>query len=1201
MSTMQLAVPSHLRAARSARRQLSFRSAWPTFLKVVLAVATLAPPAAAHESLVPIAADAYDLRTKRANSFSVTITDQEAILLTHDPRVTESAIITYGTGTGTGGENAGGTGRITLDPTFWTEVLEGSEFAGYAYDDPDGTRGGITSIAYRNRELHVEGSGENWTWQPAGPQDEVWFLFVISDESLCAEFDGASAAQLSNEAGKLNFLDAAAPAACEEQVCGNGIRELPEVCDDGNLEDGDGCSATCESVECEAPDFASTFEGIQQIIFSSPVYGCDNELCHNPAVTEPKAGLDLTAGNSYDQLIRQPSSSPFFTITDSGVDLEFLDRVVPGEAAASMLFQVLEAKTNGNPHNIPSMPENGGPVLEDHLAAIERWIRTGAPRDLVVEGTAGLLGACLPPEDPLKLDEPPMPPKGEAIQLQQTAWDLPHSFEDEICMATWYDFTKTDLVPESAQLDCPEFSLVNNPSGKCFAYNRRVLLQDGQSHHSIIQIYDGEQGLLDEGPPGQADRKFGPFTYKQNALDDPLRGMPCDPTDVDPATGFNKDCSGVVVSGATCTGFGPVDVFEAPAFAGSQEPFVDNTNPDGVFATLPMSGIVVWNSHAFNLTRKDSTMAQYLDIYFAFKDEQRFPQRGIFDISKIYIQQVPPFEKREYCKTYTIAEGASLYELSSHTHRWGTKFRIFGPPNEPCDPGDTGGLLAGNAFTCEPDCACGPGDPDQLLYFSTEYSDPVQLEIDPPMTFGDSVQDRTFIFCSEYDNGSTPTSPPVKRQSMSPSPPPFEFAGLELEIGGPCPDDDTTWLGQFPLHGVACMDGPNKGVACGTEDAASFCETAPGLGDGVCDACEVLGGFTTEDEMFILLGNYFRGADSPVVEPVLDAVIPSSGTQGGAIAVLITGENTSFNAGSTVTFGEGSAGIAVTSTTVESETAIRVEIEIAADAPVGTVDVSVSTDAVGESEAALRAAAVVTSLADAFEILERPFDPLPENGKVLGCVEPGGDFFYEFESAGLENLSVKIKGREGRDGQGRLRPTLSLIDPDGLSEVLATARNRSKPAKVKNAPILTAGTYLLRIADADGEGGCFGGTVRVRGNGPEGRSRGVGADGTNPGVRGKWRLHECIADGDAFVLPFVPEQGAKLALKVKGKARDGRGALAPKASLALPGGGERALGDSGDKLKIGNVQLILGGEHQLTIESREEDGGGCFEAELLLK
>ena len=30
------------------------------------------------------------------------------------------------------------------------------------------------------------------------------------------------------------------------RLCGNGIRETNEICDDGNLKDGDGCSNSCE-------------------------------------------------------------------------------------------------------------------------------------------------------------------------------------------------------------------------------------------------------------------------------------------------------------------------------------------------------------------------------------------------------------------------------------------------------------------------------------------------------------------------------------------------------------------------------------------------------------------------------------------------------------------------------------------------------------------------------------------------------------------------------------------------------------------------------------------------------------------------------------------------------------------------------------------------------------------------------------------
>ena len=54
------------------------------------------------------------------------------------------------------------------------------------------------------------------------------------------------------------------------------------------------------------------------------------------------------------------------------------------------------------------------------------------------------------------------------------------------------------------------------------------------------------------------------------------------------------------------------------------------------------------------------------------------------------------------------------------------------------------------------------------------------------------------------------------------------------------------------------MDGPRKGQKCGAEaNPAQFCETDFDVNDGECDACTVIGGFTPEDEMFILTGTFF--------------------------------------------------------------------------------------------------------------------------------------------------------------------------------------------------------------------------------------------------------------------------------------------------------------------------------------------------------
>jgi hypothetical protein len=325
--------------------------------------------------------------------------------------------------------------------------------------------------------------------------------------------------------------------------------------------------------------------------------------------------------------------------------------------------------------------------------------------------------------------------------------------------------------------------------------------------------------------------------------------MPCDPADVDPALGYNPDCSSAIVSAGGCVGFGPPDLTNfsggflptgdqpfstnTPLFSGSQEPVYEQALAPGVYTALPTKGIVVWNSHAFNFTEFPATMSQYLNLFY--ERDRRFPSQRIFDASSIFVQNVPPFETREYCKTFTLPRGARLFQMSSHTHQWGVLFRVWGPPQTPCIPACPGGFAS--SVGCErssdkPLCT-GPGDPAELVYTTTDYTDPLQLYFEPPLAHdsGD-VADRTYLFCAVYDNGTTPESPPVKLRSASPTPP------LGLPVGGPC-----------PAVLVACVDGSRKGTLCGGDDAR-----CPG---SVCDACPVRGGMTTGDEMFILLGSYF--------------------------------------------------------------------------------------------------------------------------------------------------------------------------------------------------------------------------------------------------------------------------------------------------------------------------------------------------------
>jgi hypothetical protein len=475
-------------------------------------------------------------------------------------------------------------------------------------------------------------------------------------------------------------------------------------------------------------------------------------------------------------------------------------------------------------------------------------------------------------------------------------------------MSAYYDFSATGLVPDWAKVECPpELQLRKgcsqnteipcssdaecgqgnvcepvrnalNPESECFTWDRQVLYQDPQSHHSIINLYTGAADTSHES--------WGEWRYKLEP-DDPeyaaKHGQPCDPTDVDPALGYNRGCASTVVSSFACIGYGPPDAsgFDSnvlPMVGGSQEPYYTVDLAPGAYGRLPMKGLVVWNSHAFNLTPTDSTLAQYLNVEFAEPQDQLYSTEQLFMADWIFATNVPPFATQEICATTTLPQDTNLFRLSSHTHRHGALWRTWAPPNTPCQPACpetscipgsqicfcdnvTGTVCSDDYFTsCSSDGECGPGNAciplpicdgpreDDPIYFSTSYSDPLQLDFTPPVHLGSpDVEDRTYLFCAVYDNG---VELPVKQHSTSPLPPSLKIFGVELDpnttefIGGPCPPAKLT-----------CLSGPNQGEPCWTGELASsdaFCG-----GAGLCDACPVHGGITTEDEMFILLGNYY--------------------------------------------------------------------------------------------------------------------------------------------------------------------------------------------------------------------------------------------------------------------------------------------------------------------------------------------------------
>ena len=96
--------------------------------------------------------------------------------------------------------------------------------------------------------------------------------------------------------------------------------------------------------------------------------------------------------------------------------------------------------------------------------------------------------------------------------------------------------------------------------------------------------------------------------------------------------------------------------------------------------------------------------------------------------------------------------------------------------------------------------------------------------------------ERRITYCAIYNNGVAPDGSPdpstVRKRSVTPS-----NAGL--------------------CNPVACTDG-RVGEPCGGVDSHADCDSVPGAGDGLCDACAITRGVSTQDEMFVLTGRTYQ-------------------------------------------------------------------------------------------------------------------------------------------------------------------------------------------------------------------------------------------------------------------------------------------------------------------------------------------------------
>jgi cysteine-rich repeat protein len=622
-------------------------------------------------------------------------------------------------------------------------------------------------------------------------------------------------------------------AQCPAPVCGNGIEETGEECDDGNAFEGDACLSDCTKAECDS--FANTYDLIQKAIFENR--GCTAELCHSSV--DSAGGLDLTAGNSYASLVDVPAA------TAPGYK-----RVDPGNRANSLLWVNVAARVVPEvTAPVRAMPLGPNPLTAAEVEALRLWIETGgATRTETVPGTAELLDACLPEPKPIEIAPLAPPPPGEGIQLHMPVWRLPGMSESEVCFTSYFDLS--DRIPAQFR----------TADGTKFRYKRVEIRQDPLSHHLIIDFFRG--AVAPDAPV------WGPYTCKGGERE----GESCHPTERG-VCGDGDCATDPDPTAIACIGFGPqqgLSTLTSGGFAFAQETTTVFDFPADVYGEVPIRGNVLWNSHAFNLTRTEGKLEAWVNIYFPEPLEQVFAAQQIFNTQKIFWdvpfvnfvspRAIPSFEELEVCHIHTFGrppeqfadsplsanETARLFELSGHMHEHGKRFQIYrgmftcdggSAANQACSPNQPE-MCPGS--TCRDVGGRDPGD--ALLYTNLLYNDPIVLRLDPPIVLSGAapVENRTLTYCAHYENGVAPNIQQVKRRSASA--PPGSILGFP--IGGPC-----------AVSRTRCIGGAKHNSLCQGDDAA--CDSAPGLGDGDCDACPLTGGFRTQDEMFILFGNYW--------------------------------------------------------------------------------------------------------------------------------------------------------------------------------------------------------------------------------------------------------------------------------------------------------------------------------------------------------
>ena len=335
---------------------------------------------------------------------------------------------------------------------------------------------------------------------------------------------------------------------------------------------------------------------------------------------------------------------------------------------------------------------------------------------------------------------------------------------------------------------------------------RKFLSNDGERFrvdgYAIRQNTQSHHMALSSysGPFDTDHPTFGQWSCMGGAQD----RQPCDPKNED-ACGEGH-CISEIVDSPGCIGFGPPgDPDQAEINSGllTQTAYEERRFPDQVFSEFPIKGIQYINWHAFNLNSEEILIDGAVNLTFSSRGTSQ-----LIEISSgTVIDPIPAYTTAVQCHSWEAPQGAHVFEITPHTHRFGRHVWVE------------------------------TSDGTRLLE-SRSYSDPTRVIFDPPLILDDTnPANRTLTICANYNNGvdeqGNPDPTTVKRYSRQ----------TPNALIGRCE----------PTH---CWSG-RVGATCGGIGRHEDCNTAPDSNDGLCDACTLSGGVSTEDEMLLLLGAYW--------------------------------------------------------------------------------------------------------------------------------------------------------------------------------------------------------------------------------------------------------------------------------------------------------------------------------------------------------